>query len=118
MDILNQATAGVAISDLCRKHGISTRLACEIFQVSETYFRYQPVLTDENILIADWLVKLASTWRNVRGFKWNRKRVYCIYKALKLNLRIKQKTLDSSLKCLGFQHPSMKFGQRILCMIA
>lgn len=85
------------------EHGINTRLACEIFQVSQTCFHYQPVHDDENILIADWLIKLTSTWRNwgfglcflylrnVLGFKWNHKRVYWIYKELELNLRIKTK---------------------------
>ena len=46
------------------EHGISARLACEIFQVSQTCFRYQTVRDDENILIAEWLIKLVSTWRN------------------------------------------------------
>jgi putative transposase len=27
--------------------------------------------------------------RNIKGFKWNHQRVYCIYKQLELNLRIK-----------------------------
>jgi putative transposase len=42
------------------EHGISTRLACEIFQISQTCFRYQTVRGDENILIADWLLRLTS----------------------------------------------------------
>lgn len=85
------------------EHGVSIRLACEIFQISETCFRYQRLHADENALIAEWLIKLTSTWRNwgfglcflylrnVKGFKWNHKRVYHIYKELSLNLRIKPK---------------------------
>ena len=85
------------------EHGISVRLACEIFQISETCFRYQRLNDDENALIAEWLVKLTSAWRNwgfglcflylrnVKGYKWNHKRVYRIYKKLSLNLRIKPK---------------------------
>ena len=91
--------------------GISIRIACESFQVSQTCFRYKTVLTDENISIADWLMKLTNTWRNwgfgvcflylrnVGGFKWNHKRVYRIYKELELNLRIKPK------KRLGREKP-------------
>lgn len=84
-------------------HNISIRLACQIFQVSETCFRYQPLHSDENAFIAEWLIKITSTWRNwgfglcflylrnVKEFKWNHKRVYRIYKELELNLRIKPK---------------------------
>jgi putative transposase len=58
-------------------------------------------LNSENEEIADWLVNLTeneSDWgfglcfdylRNVKGFKWNDKRVYRIYCELALNLRIK-----------------------------
>ena len=35
------------------QHGFSTVLACRTFQISETYFRYSPVLSDENKEIAD-----------------------------------------------------------------
>ncbi len=35
---------------------ISIRLACHIFVVSETCYRYQAKLSGENSLIADWLV--------------------------------------------------------------
>lgn len=83
------------------QRGISIRLACECFGISETCFRYQARLSDENALIADWLLRL-TTWkrrwgfllcylylRNVKGFHWNHKRVYRIYRELELNLRIK-----------------------------
>ena len=82
-------------------HDVSIRLACQAFSISETCYRYQPLLSSENEEIADWLVNLTedeSDWgfglcfdylRNVKGFKWNHKRVYRIYCELALNLRIK-----------------------------
>ena len=82
-------------------YAISIRLACRIFKVSESCYRYQPVLVDENQEIADWLLRITASqrnWgfglcflylRNVQGFGWNHKRVYRIYRALELNLRIK-----------------------------
>ena len=82
---------------------VSIRLACQAFGVSQTCYRYQAKLSSDNDLIADWLVRLAHNqrnWgfglcylylRNVKGFKWNHKRVYRIYRELELNLRIKPK---------------------------
>lgn len=79
------------------------RLLCDVFSISETCFRYQPKLSSENDVIADWLLRLTTThkrWgfglcfmnlRNEKGFPWNHKRVYRIYRALELNLRIKPK---------------------------
>ena len=83
------------------RHGVSIALACRAFGVSETCYRYSPKLKDENEEIADLLVGLTDarkTWgfglcflhlRNVKGHPWNHKRVYRIYCALELNLRIK-----------------------------
>jgi putative transposase len=80
---------------------VSIRRACRLFSVSETCYRYQPKLSDDNALIADWLLRLTYTnrrWgfglcflylRNVKGMKYNHKRVYRIYRELELNLRIK-----------------------------
>lgn len=80
---------------------ISNRLACEIFSISETCYRYHAKLSDENAIIADWLLRLTQThkrWafglcfmylRNTHGFVWNHKRVYRLYRELELNLRIK-----------------------------
>ncbi len=74
---------------------------CRAFGVSETCYRYKPLLGVENELIADPLVGLTAahkTWsfgfcflhlRNVKGHPWNHKRIYRIYCALELNLRIK-----------------------------
>ena len=80
---------------------MSVRLACQIFTVSETCYRYEAKKNAENERIADWLLRLTDNhrnWgfglcylylRNVKGFKWNHKRIYRIYKELELNLRIK-----------------------------
>ncbi len=80
---------------------ISIRLACLVFSISETCYRYQAKLSHQNAEIADWLIRLTHNhrnWgfglcylylRNVKGFHWNHKRVYRIYRELELNLRIK-----------------------------
>ena len=85
------------------ERSISIRLACAVFQISETCYRYKRKLSAENIRIADWLIRLTDNqrnWgfglcflflRNVKGFGWNHKRVYRIYCELELNLRIKPK---------------------------
>src|SRR5690625_1977681 len=80
---------------------ISIRIACEAFGISQSCYYYEPKLKGENDMIASWLLKLTyahKNWgfglcflylRNVKGFKWNHKRVYRIYRELELNLRIK-----------------------------
>lgn len=81
--------------------GISIRLACELYQISQTCYRYEAQRNIENEQIANWLIRLTDnnrSWgfglcylffRNVKGYRWNHKRVYRIYKELELNLRIK-----------------------------
>jgi putative transposase len=83
--------------------GVSIKVGCQAFQVSETCYRYQPKRKVENEFIADWLIRLTENrrnWgfglcslylRNVKGYLWNHERVYWIYKELELNLRIKPK---------------------------
>lgn len=80
---------------------VSIVLACATFGISETCYHYRRVLNAENEEIADWLLRLTSCYkrwgfglcffylRNVKGFEWNHKRVYRIYRELELNLRIK-----------------------------
>ncbi len=79
----------------------SIRLVCEAFSISEKCYRYQAKLNKENELIADLLIRLTHNqrnWgfglcflylRNVKGYRWNHKRVYRIYCELELNMRIK-----------------------------
>ncbi len=83
--------------------GVSIKMACQAPQVSETCYRYRPKRDSENELIAKSLIRLTENrrnWgfglcylclRNVRGYPWNHKRIYRIYKYLELNLRIKPK---------------------------
>ena len=71
------------------------------FCISESCYRYERKRDAENDEVATWLIRLTDnhrSWgfglcylylRNVKGFKWNHKRVYRIYKELELNLRIK-----------------------------
>jgi len=85
------------------QRGVSVRVSCEAFGISESCYRYQPKLSVENEEIADHLMRLTHNqrnWgfglcylylRNVKGYRWNHKRVYRIYRALELNLRIKPK---------------------------
>ena len=86
-----------------KQKAICIRLACTAFALSETCYRYQAKLSDENAEIADWLIRLTHhqrNWgfglcflklRNVKGYGWNHKRVYRIDRELELNLRIKPK---------------------------
>lgn len=86
-----------------RNRNISIRAACQLFVVSESCYRYQPTLNEENDAIAGWLLRITDSqrnWgfglcflylRNVKGFKFNHKRVYRIYCELSLNMRIKPK---------------------------
>jgi putative transposase len=83
--------------------GSPITLACAAFGISESCYRYHPKLQPENVQIADWLIRITDNnrnWgfglsflylRNVKGYGWNHKRVYRIYRELELNLRIRPK---------------------------
>ena len=84
-----------------QQYGVSIRSACQAFQISQACYRYVAQRNNEDEQIARWLMRLTDNnrnWgfglcflhlRNVRGFVWNHKRVYRIYRELELNLRIK-----------------------------
>jgi len=71
---------------------VSIRMACEAFGVSQTRYRYVAKTDAENEELANWLLRLTDIHRNwgfglcflylrdVRGFGWNHKRVYRIYR--------------------------------------
>ena len=46
------------------ERGLSVRLACVIFSVSETCYRYEAKKDAENEQIADWLLRLTDNHRN------------------------------------------------------
>ncbi|WP_419778819.1 IS3 family transposase [Maridesulfovibrio sp.] len=111
-EIVKEALGKKVVKPSCRRkmakaavkeEKVNIRQACEAFSISQTCYRYEPKLSSENELIADWLVRLTHNqrnWgfglcflylRNVQGFSWNHKRVYRIYRELELNMRIKPK---------------------------
>lgn len=85
--------------EAARHKGISIRLACPVFQVSQTCYRYNSKRNVENerdSALADpsdgpdmrvWLVLPVLAQHPDYGR--NQKRVYRIYSELELNLRIK-----------------------------
>ncbi len=85
------------------QHGVSIRVICRSLGISASCYHYRAKLSGENEQVANWLLRLTEThkrWgfglcflylRNVKGFNWNHKRVYRIYRELELNLRIKPK---------------------------
>ena len=87
--------------EVVRQRGLSVGLACRIFAISQSCYRYETRGNAENEQIAEYLLRLTDSnrnWgfglcylylRNVKGLQWNHKRVYRIYRALELNLRIK-----------------------------
>jgi putative transposase len=88
---------------IVEQRGATVRVACAIAGISRSCYRYEAKLNTENQEIADWLLRITGchrTWgfllcyyylRNVKGFGWNHKRIYRIYRELELNLRIKPK---------------------------
>jgi transposase-like protein len=110
-EIVQEALQKKVMKPSCRREmaqrtvekGVSIRLACLAFGISQTCYRYQAKQSAENVEIADLLIRLPDNqrnWgvglcflylRNVKGHQWNHKRVYRIYRELELNLRIKPK---------------------------
>ena len=83
------------------QYGASLRLACRALDLSRTVYHYAPDVERDNAVI-DALNRLAESYPaygfekmmaklRQAGNPWNHKRVYRVYKGLKLNLRRKGK---------------------------
>ncbi len=82
-------------------HQASLRTACNVVGISRSSYAYEPDVTRDMVVIEE-LQRLAEDYPaygyqmmfdklRQEGFAWNHKRVYRIYRALKLNLRRKGK---------------------------
>lgn len=43
------------------QYDVTIRIVCRAFTISETCYRYQAKLNDENAIIADWLLRFTTT---------------------------------------------------------
>lgn len=80
-----------------QEHGLSERRACTVLAISRSVNRYEPQPKDDQIVIKA-LMRLSDRHPELgfgklfkmlrrQGYRWNHKRVYRIYGALKLNKR-------------------------------
>lgn len=116
---------------------ISLRQACRLFIISSSVYYYCPKRKDDNEVIEQLCIlsELHRNWgfwmmyHRLRklGFKWNHKRVYRIYTAMRLNLRNKRKKrlparVKAPLLCpigpnitwsLDFMHDTLASGKAI-----
>lgn len=91
----------VMAKEVMANRNVSISLVCRTFLISETCYRYHSKLNSDNEKVAQLLLGLTQkqrNWgfglcflylRNVKGYPWNHKRVYRIYRELELNLRNK-----------------------------
>ncbi|SMP54384.1 hypothetical protein SAMN06295970_1045 [Noviherbaspirillum suwonense] len=127
-----------------RDKGISIRPVWEAFGIGQTCYWHEAKLSSQSSEIGDWLICLTTNQRNsgfglcfqylhnVKGYRWNHKRVYRIYQQLELNLRIKPKkrlvrekpkplaepTADNQVWSIDFMHDQLVNGRSIrLCNV-
>jgi len=126
--------------EVVQQRGIPIRMACAVFSVSESCYRYESRQNAENEEIANWLLRLTDNhrnWgfglcylylRNVKNFGWNHKRIYRIYRELELNLPIKPRRrlvrekpeplavpqAINEVWSMDFMHDSLQDGEPIL----
>ena len=80
---------------------MSIHLACGTLVISQMCYCYEPKLSTDNTLIADWPVRLTQNQRNlvlrlcflylhiIKGLTRNHNRAYRIYWELEFNLHLK-----------------------------
>ena len=121
---------------LTEAHRLSQRRACELLQTRRSWLRYTP-REDPNQLLREAIQQLAAKrprlgYRQIcarlrrGGWSVNHKRVWRLYKAMGLNLRVKlrrrlqrqhrpmqQWSAPNQEWCLDFMHDSLSNGRRI-----
>jgi len=115
---------------------MSVHQACDLFGLSETVYYYKAKTKSDDVVIEDELRSLAEVHTNwgfwmmfyhlrLNQHTWNHKRVYRVYKNIKLNMRRKYKRrLPSRVKepllqplmpnmtwSMDFMHDSLHFGK-------
>ena len=90
-----------SVEFLKEEHSISERRSCAAIKLARSVFRYQPKPKDDSAII-DALNDLAENHSDLgfgkffemlrkQGHPWNHKRVYRVYKSMKLDLKRKYK---------------------------
>ena len=82
-------------------YSVSQRRACRVVGISRSVLRYQARERDDSQVITvlqqlsaqnpRWGFSKMFAWLRNRGYRWNHKRVYRVYCAMKLNLRIRRR---------------------------
>lgn len=89
------------MSYIIERYRITKSRACRLMRLSRSAFEYQTKNVDDTAIEKE-LKKLADKYRRygfrkmfyklrLQGFCWNHKRVYRVYRSLKLNLKVKPK---------------------------
>ena len=102
---------------MVEKHEASIKRACRLLGLSRTVLAYEPRKKADDPLIQQELLALAEEnrthgfWKlytrlRKKGFCWNNKRVYRVYRELKLNLRKRPKKRLPSREKLALVQPS------------
>jgi len=82
-----------------RAYGLSERQACQLFGLSRSVYRYQAKPQDDQALatilqqLAEehvrWGLRKMVAWLRNQGYPWRDKRIRRVYRALRLNRRVK-----------------------------
>ncbi len=89
------------VAHVIQHHGLSERRSCRLVGLSRSVYQYSAEICSDQVIIAE-LEQLAERkptwgfwkmfhWLRNHGHPWNHKRVYRIYRDMRLHLRVKPK---------------------------
>ncbi len=102
---------------IATKQGLSERRACRLLKISRSVYRYHPRYPDDAAI--EQVLQAVATWKQRwgfrkmfayirnQGYRWNHKRVYRVYRAMGLNLRVKPKKRLPTREAKTLQPPSL-----------